>query len=340
MRTISTHMPPQSSTVEAEVRKPFILKMNPRSLICFPFPDEARMYQTPNVNFYFDMEENRLQSNSCDESGAFRQMKGRTFARRSGWGLRLDAGGDLQMRRRKGVPLQRKSIENSMKRMLNYLTKLNAYRIERFDGNNFKRWKDMVLDVLDFSKISFVLTEPVPDENTENYAQKLEAWNAANKFCLSTIRNALSDDLYGIYNHFTLAKAFWDELVSKYEFEDEDMKKFLAVNFLQYQVSDDKSVETQINDFQNIINGLAKEGDCLPERFKTQCLVEKLPDSWKEFKLKFRQKRHAMTLQETIVYIKVEAQNRKLQMTGRAKEMMSKANVVEVGPAKPQQSQN
>ncbi|KAK3042965.1 hypothetical protein RJ639_001041 [Escallonia herrerae] len=93
-------------------------------------------------------------------------------------------------------------------------------------------------------------------------------------------------------------------------------------------------------DDDNIINGLGKEGDSLPERFKAQCLVEKLPDSWKEFKLKFRQKRHAITLQETIVYIKVEAQNKKLQMIGRAKEMMAKANVVEVGPTMLQQSQN
>ena len=98
-------------------------------------------------------------------------------------------------------------------------------------------------------------------------------------------------------------------------------------------MNDDKTITSQICDYQNIVNHLAKEGDVLPERYKTQCLVEKLPESWRDYKLNYRQKRKPMIFQETIVHIKIEEKNRLLQVTNRAKVIMSKANVVDGPPS-------
>ncbi|XLR04300.1 hypothetical protein S83_070498, partial [Arachis hypogaea] len=55
---------------------------------------------------------------------------------------------------------------------------------------------------------------------------------------------------------------------------------------------------------------LAKEEDVLPKKFVYQTLVDKLSDSWKDYKLSFMQKRKIMNLQDTILHIKIEDKNR------------------------------
>jgi hypothetical protein len=43
----------------------------------------------------------------------------------------------------------------------------NATKIEPSDGNNFKRWQQKALAVLDFTKIFSALTAHIPDEESE-----------------------------------------------------------------------------------------------------------------------------------------------------------------------------
>ena len=76
----------------------------------------------------------------------------------------------------------------------------DASRIESFDGNNFKRWQHRILEVLDFSQISFVLQDPKPDQDSENFHQALKDWELADKLCKHNILRALSNDLYDICN--------------------------------------------------------------------------------------------------------------------------------------------
>jgi hypothetical protein len=97
-------------------------------------------------------------------------------------------------------------------------------------------------------------------------------------------------------------------------------------------MTNEKNISSQIHEYHNIVAELAKEGDVLPESFVTQCLVEKLPDSWKEYKLHFKQKKTFMSLQQTIVHIKIEERNRSLEKTSKAKELVSKANIVQDKP--------
>jgi hypothetical protein len=214
---------------------------------------------------------------------------------------------------------------------------LDATKIEPFDGNNFKRWQQKVLAVLAFTKISSALTERRPDEESEEQSEELRNWKMANKLCVNTILNSLSNELFDVYCNFTIARDLWDELVGRYVIEDEGTKKFAASNFLNFQMTDEKSITSQIHEFHNIVAELAKEGDGLLESFMTQCLVEKLPDSWKEYKLHFKQKKTFMSLQQTIVHIKIEERNRSLGKVNKAKEIISKANLVEERSSRPPQ---
>ena len=97
-------------------------------------------------------------------------------------------------------------------------------------------------------------------------------------------------------------------------------------------MTNEKNISSQIHEYHNIVAKLAKEGDVLPKSFMTQCLVGKLPDSWKEYKLHFKQKKTFMSLQQTIVHIKIEERNRSLEKTSKAKELVSKANIVQDKP--------
>ena len=48
-------------------------------------------------------------------------------------------------------------------------------------------------------------------------------------------------------------------------------------------MNDEKSVSSQIHEFHVLLNDLKNEEIDLPEAFVVGCLIEKLPNSWKDF---------------------------------------------------------
>lgn len=80
-------------------------------------------------------------------------------------------------------------------------------------------------------------------------------WNRDNKICLHAILNALSNELYDIYCVEDYARDIWEALEKKYEIEDEGNnedkgnKKHIIENFLDFKMTKDKSVFTQIYEF-------------------------------------------------------------------------------------------
>ena len=111
----------------------------------------------------------------------------------------------------------------------------------------------------------------------------------------------------------------------------------LRLNLCFFKWLRKKNVSSQIEDFQKLVSDLAKEGDILPERFVTHGLVFKLPDSCKEYKYRYSHHRTYLNLQQTIVDIQIEEANRMSEKVSRAKEFISKANVVEERPSRPPQ---
>lgn len=66
--------------------------------------------------------------------------------------------------------------------------------------------------------------------------------------------------------------------------------------------------------------------------FVSGCLVEKLPESWKDYKDKVKHKRRQMSLEDMIIHVRIEEKNRRLD-TKLAMEFDSKANIVEGNPS-------
>ena len=55
-------------------------------------------------------------------------------------------------------------------------------KLEPFDRNNFKRWKERAFPILKFTEIDSVLHEPKPND-----LEKLAKWLKINKLCTHTI---------------------------------------------------------------------------------------------------------------------------------------------------------
>ncbi|KAF5188217.1 hypothetical protein FRX31_022196, partial [Thalictrum thalictroides] len=57
----------------------------------------------------------------------------------------------------------------------------NTTKIEQFQGDHFKRWKERVFDALDVLNFSQFLTEKEPKAGSDDYDNKLAAWQKGNK---------------------------------------------------------------------------------------------------------------------------------------------------------------
>ena len=101
----------------------------------------------------------------------------------------------------------------------------------------------------------------------------------------------------------------------------------------------DRDVSSQIHDYYLLINDLVIEDIKLPKPFVVGYLVETLPESWKDYKNNMKHKRKQMSLEDVIIHIRIEDQNQNRDNVKKAKELSSKANVVEEKP-KPKNSRS
>ena len=86
----------------------------------------------------------------------------------------------------------------------------------------------------------------------------------------------------------------------------------------------------QVQEIQLIIHDLLAEGMILNEPFQVEAIIEKLPPSWRDFKNYLKHKRKEMKLEELIVRLRIEEDNRKSERrVAGGQGMHAKANIVE-----------
>ena len=118
-------------------------------------------------------------------------------------------------------------------------------------------------------------------------------------------------------------------LGQKYKTEDTGLKKFVVGKFLDYKMLDSKTVISQVQDLQVILHDIHVEGMSLSESFQVAAIIEKLSPLWKEFKNYLKHKRKEMRLEDLIVRLRIEEDNRASEKKAGKGFMESKANVVE-----------
>ncbi|XP_077252413.1 uncharacterized protein LOC143891765 [Tasmannia lanceolata] len=164
-------------------------------------------------------------------------------------------------------------------------------KIERLTGLNYKRWKQQILFALQQIGATFVLTQPKPNEDDADF----DNWNSADYICKKHLLNG----------------------------------NYVIGNFLDFALEDGKPISAQIDEYQFLIGELAKEGMKLPDTFVADSLIEKLPLSWKDFKIGMKHKTKEWTLDQVIVRVKIEEKNRLKDKQQKAKECTFKTNIVE-----------
>ncbi|GJT83237.1 pol polyprotein [Tanacetum coccineum] len=126
----------------------------------------------------------------------------------------------------------------------------------------------------------------------------------------------------------TTAKELWESLERKYKTEDAGTKKFVVARFLDYKMVDSKNVISQVQDLQVLLHDIHAEGMTLSETFQVAAIIEKLPLSWVEFKNYLKHKRKEMSVEDLVVRLRIEEDNKLAQKDTYAPDS-AKANMVE-----------
>ncbi|GJY93268.1 hypothetical protein Tco_0509050 [Tanacetum coccineum] len=94
------------------------------------------------------------------------------------------------------------------------------------------------------------------------------------------------------------------------------------------QVGCFKELVSQVQDLQVLLHDIHVEGMTLSETFQVAAIIEKLPPSWVEFKNYLKHKRKEMSVEDLVVHLSIEEENKLAQKDTYAPDS-AKANMVE-----------
>nr|GEW46038.1 zinc finger, CCHC-type [Tanacetum cinerariifolium] len=158
-----------------------------------------------------------------------------------------------------------------------------AERPEKFNGQNFKRWKQKMFFYVTTLGLARFLKETVPQ-----------------------VEPPAEDPLYNVYCKTTTAKELWESLERKYKTEDAGTKKFVVARFLDYKMVDSKNVISQVQDLQVLIHDIHVEGMTLSETLQVAAIIKNLPPRLVDFKNYLKHKRKELSVEDLVVRLHIE----------------------------------
>jgi len=207
----------------------------------------------------------------------------------------------------------------------------DVLKIEVFSGQNFRLWQECMSTLLDMYKVSSALMTSKIDSSSS--AKQIEDWIHANMVYRHTMLTALSNDLFDVYCSYKQTKEIWDSLILKYTAKDVVRQRFVIGNYYRWEMIEDKDIKIQINEYHKLLEDIKVENIVLPDEFILEFLIEKLPQSWINYKQQLKHRHRQMSLPNLITHIIIEDTNRKECAAVRAKALSAKANMIEDRPS-------
>nr|XP_033514693.1 uncharacterized protein LOC117279314 [Nicotiana tomentosiformis] len=188
----------------------------------------------------------------------------------------------------------------------------------KLSGFDFKRWQQKMFFYLTTLSLQNFIKEDVtvlPESTPDNECFIVtEAWRHSDFLCKNYILSGLDDDLYNIYSNAKTSKILWDALEKKYKIEDASLKKFVAAKFLGYKM----------------VHSLV-----INEAFQVASMIGKMPPLWRDFKNYLKHKRKEMKLEDLIVRLRIEEENKAAEKKTCGNSTIMGANIVETIPTNP-----
>ncbi|XP_075084978.1 uncharacterized protein LOC142168222 [Nicotiana tabacum] len=183
-----------------------------------------------------------------------------------------------------------------------------AEKPKKFFGADFKRWQQKIFFYLTTLNLQCFISEDVPvlgEETPENERFVVtETWKHSDYLCKNYILSCLKDGLYNVYSIMKTSRELWNALEKRYTTKDAGLKKYVAAIFMDFKMVDGKYVITQVQELQVIVHNL------LAEAFQVAAFIKKLPPLWKDFMNYLKHKYKEMTLEDLIVRLRIEDENK------------------------------
>ncbi|GKA75308.1 retrovirus-related pol polyprotein from transposon TNT 1-94 [Tanacetum coccineum] len=184
------------------------------------------------------------------------------------------------------------------------ILKSHVEKPKKFKGSDFRRWQQKMLFYLTSLHVSYVLTDSEPvdpylvdgqnvptEAQMADYERAASQWNHNEYNCRNYILNALDDPLTQVACS----------------------KKFVVGKFLNFKMNDAKPVVKQVEELQIIVHEMEVEGMGINSNFLVGSIIEKLPQSWKNFKLYLKHLTDDMSFEQLVLKIRVEEDNRMIE---------------------------
>ena len=155
-------------------------------------------------------------------------------------------------------------MENKSDNMALKIINQDVYKLNKFDGSNFTRWKDKMCFMLTVLNVIYVLDSKLKhirepsDKDTNKIIVNRKKHEEDELVCRGHILGTLSDHLYDMYAHIQYPKENWEALEHKYTAEKRGTDKFLMFKYYKFTMFDNKPILDQVHELLILVSKLCE----------------------------------------------------------------------------------